>query len=103
MLNLAILGRRAHPLGFGLGAHGGHTLPGRRHPPDRRPSLPLSQLADERTREIPVLALSGYGFGSEAVRNAAEAGCDDFVLRPGPPDDVEQRLRRLLGGKGKPP
>jgi two-component system, cell cycle response regulator DivK len=52
--------------------------------------------ADERTREIPVLALSGHEIGSQQVKNAEEAGCDDFLLRPCPPEDVEQRLRRLL-------
>ncbi len=58
--------------------------------------------ADERTREIPVLALSGHAIGSEPIKSAEEAGCDDFVLRPCPPEDVEQRIRRLLGGRGKP-
>ena len=58
--------------------------------------------ADERTREIPVLALSGQVIGSEPVKNAEAAGCDDFVPRPCLPEDVEQRIRRLLRGRGKP-
>jgi len=58
--------------------------------------------ADERTREIPVLALSGQVIGSEPVKNAEAAGCDDFVPRPCLPEDVEQRIRRLLRSRGKP-
>jgi len=58
--------------------------------------------ADERTREIPVLALSGHAIDSDPVKKAEEAGCDDFVSRPCMPEDVEQRLRRLLGGWRKP-
>jgi len=55
--------------------------------------------ADERTRKIPVLALSGHEVGSQQAR---KAGCDDFLLRPCPPEDVEQRIRRLLRGRGNP-
>jgi len=58
--------------------------------------------ADERTREIPVLALSGQVIGSAPVKNAEAAGCDDFVPRPCLPEDVEQRIRRLLRSRGKP-
>jgi len=58
--------------------------------------------ADERTREIPVLALSGQVIGSEPVKNPEAAGCDDFVPKPCLPEDVEQRIRRLLHGRGKP-
>ena len=57
--------------------------------------------ADERTRKIPVLALSGHAIGSDPVNDPEEAGCDDFVSRPCPPEDVEQRIRRLLRGRGK--
>ena len=58
--------------------------------------------ADERTRKIPVLALSGHAIGSDPVNDAEEAGCDDFVSRPCPPEDVEQRIRRLLRSRGNP-
>jgi two-component system, cell cycle response regulator DivK len=58
--------------------------------------------ADERTREIPVLALSGHEISSQQVKDAKEAGCDDFLPKPCPPEDVEQRIRRLLRGRGYP-
>ena len=51
---------------------------------------------------IPVLALSGQVIGSAPVKNAEAAGCDDFAPRPCLPEDVEQRIRRLLRSRGKP-
>jgi two-component system, cell cycle response regulator DivK len=55
--------------------------------------------SDQRTRRIPVLALSGHEIGSQQAR---EAGCNDFLLRPCPPEEVEQRIRRLLRGRDDP-
>jgi two-component system, cell cycle response regulator DivK len=55
--------------------------------------------SDQRTRRIPVLALSGHEIGSQQAR---EAGCNDFLLRPCPPEEVEQRIRRLLLGRDDP-
>ena len=56
--------------------------------------------SDERTKDIPVLAVSGHALGTNA-RSAIEAGCDDFVAKPALPQDVEDRIRRLLRGKGR--
>ena len=55
---------------------------------------------DERTKDIPVLAVSGHAMGSNS-REAIEAGCDDFVAKPALPQDVEDRIRRLLRGRGR--
>ena len=50
---------------------------------------------DERTKHIPVIALTGHalpGF-SESARNA---GCDGFVIKPCLPDAIVGEVRRLL-------
>jgi CheY-like chemotaxis protein len=52
--------------------------------------------ADARTKNIPVLALSGHKRKEKA---ALEAGCDAFVSKPFDTAEVEQRIRALLRGK----
>lgn len=56
---------------------------------------------DERTKDIPVLAVSAHAL-SGTPATALEAGCDDFVPKPAYPQDVEGRLRNLLRKKGRP-
>ena len=50
---------------------------------------------DPRTRDIPVLAVSGHALATNQ-RGAFEAGCDGFIVKPCPPDKllaaVEQHL-----------
>ncbi|ADO75600.1 response regulator [Stigmatella aurantiaca] len=50
---------------------------------------------DVRTRDIPVMALSGHVLaGSE--HHAKEAGADEFVAKPCLPSDLEDKIRTML-------
>ncbi|MDC0711183.1 response regulator [Stigmatella sp. ncwal1] len=50
---------------------------------------------DIRTRDIPVMALSGHVLaGSES--HAKEAGADEFVAKPCLPSDLEDKIRTML-------
>ena len=50
---------------------------------------------DSRTRDIPVMALSGHVFVGNAEQ-AKEAGADDFVAKPCLPQDLESKIRNML-------
>ena len=50
---------------------------------------------DARTRDIPVMALSGHVFAGNAEQ-ARDAGCDDFVAKPCLPQDLENKIRNML-------
>lgn len=54
---------------------------------------------DDETKHIKVVALTGHVMGAHQ-REAAEAGCDDFVSKPAIPQEVEVKIRALLKGKG---
>jgi two-component system cell cycle response regulator DivK len=51
--------------------------------------------ADERTRGIPVVALTGHALAG-ASEGARKAGCDSFVTKPCLPDDLVVEVRRML-------
>jgi CheY-like chemotaxis protein len=51
--------------------------------------------ANPRTRHIPVLALSGH-VGADMARRAIAAGCDAFLVKPTPVQDVVAELARLV-------
>ena len=51
--------------------------------------------ADERTRQIPVVALTGHALAG-ASEGANRAGCDSFVTKPGLPDALVVEVRRML-------
>jgi CheY-like chemotaxis protein len=51
--------------------------------------------ADERTRRIPVVALTGHALAG-ASEGAKKAGCDSFVTKPCLPDDLVVEVRRML-------
>lgn len=56
---------------------------------------------DERTRHIPIVALTGHALAGHA-EGAREAGCDAFVTKPCLPDALVAEIKRLLdhhGGK----
>lgn len=56
---------------------------------------------DERTRHIPIVALTGHALAGHA-EGARDAGCDAFVTKPCLPDALVAEIRRLLdehGGK----
>jgi CheY-like chemotaxis protein len=50
---------------------------------------------DERTRHIPVVALTGHALAGHA-EGAREAGCDAFVTKPCLPDALVTEIKRLL-------
>lgn len=50
---------------------------------------------DERTRHIPVVALTGHALAG-ASEGARKAGCDSFVTKPCLPDDLVTEVRRML-------
>ena len=52
--------------------------------------------ADERTRNIPVVALTGHALAG-ASEGAKKAGCDSFVTKPCLPDDLVVEVKRMLG------
>jgi CheY-like chemotaxis protein len=51
--------------------------------------------ADERTRRIPIVALTGHALAG-ASEGAKRAGCDSFVTKPCLPDDLVVEVRRML-------
>jgi CheY-like chemotaxis protein len=52
--------------------------------------------ADERTKHIPVVALTGHALAG-ASEGARKAGCDSFVTKPCLPDELVVEVRRMLG------
>ena len=52
--------------------------------------------ADDRTRNIPIVALTGHALAG-ASEGAKKAGCDSFVTKPCLPDDLVVEVRRMLG------
>jgi two-component system, cell cycle response regulator DivK len=57
--------------------------------------------ADERTRHIPVVALTGHALAGHAD-GAREAGCDAFVTKPCLPDDLVAEIKRMLNAGARP-
>ena len=55
---------------------------------------------DERTRAIPVVALTAHALAS-AHEKAMEAGCDSVVTKPCLPRELEAEVRRQLEGRAR--
>jgi len=55
---------------------------------------------DERTRAIPVVALTAHALAS-AHEKALEAGCDSVVTKPCLPKELEAEVRRQLEGRAR--
>jgi two-component system, cell cycle response regulator DivK len=51
--------------------------------------------ADQRTHEIPVVALTGHAMQGHS-KGAIEAGCDSFVAKPCLPDQLVAEIRKML-------
>jgi two-component system, cell cycle response regulator DivK len=51
--------------------------------------------SDDRTRNIPVVALTGHALAGHAD-GAREAGCDAFVTKPCLPDELVAEIKRML-------
>jgi two-component system cell cycle response regulator DivK len=54
--------------------------------------------ADERTRGIPVVALTGHALSGHS-NGAREAGCDAFVTKPCLPDALVQEVKKQLAAR----
>ncbi len=50
--------------------------------------------SDERTRDIPIIALTGHHNYAETARHA---GCDAFLTKPCPPERLLDEIGRVLG------
>jgi CheY-like chemotaxis protein len=51
--------------------------------------------ADERTRKIPVVALTGHALAGHS-KGARDAGCDSFLAKPCLPDQLVAEIKRML-------
>ena len=56
--------------------------------------------SNDRTRDIPVVALTGHALSGHSDR-ARAAGCDSFVTKPCLPDDLVVEVRRMLNAVSK--
>jgi len=55
-----------------------------------------SQLkADERTRQIPIIAITSYALNGDE-RKVREAGCDDYIAKPYRPKTLLDMLEKHL-------
>jgi two-component system cell cycle response regulator DivK len=54
--------------------------------------------ADERTKHIPIVALTGHALAGHA-EGARQAGCDAFVTKPCLPDALVTEIERMLSVK----
>jgi CheY-like chemotaxis protein len=50
--------------------------------------------SDQRTRAIPIIAITGHHNFLEMAR---EAGCDAFLTKPCPPERLLDEVRRVIG------
>lgn len=53
---------------------------------------------DERTRHIPIVALTGHALAGHA-EGARQAGCDSFVTKPCLPDALVSEIQRMLASR----
>ena len=61
--------------------------------------------ADARTRNIPVIALTGHALAGHS-KGARDAGCDDFLVKPCLPEALVEKVQQHLapakgGGKAR--
>ncbi len=56
--------------------------------------------ADERTRNIPIVALTGHALAGHA-EGARQAGCDAFVTKPCLPDVLVAEIQRMLSARAE--
>ncbi|HEY7443953.1 MAG TPA: response regulator [Vicinamibacterales bacterium] len=58
--------------------------------------------ADNRTKDIPVVALTGHAMSGHA-EGAKGAGCDIVVTKPCLPQELVKQIRRLVGSPRNQP
>ncbi len=51
--------------------------------------------ADEKTKRIPVVALTGHALAGHS-KGAKDAGCDSFLAKPCLPDQLVAEIKRML-------
>jgi two-component system cell cycle response regulator DivK len=51
---------------------------------------------DARTRDIPVVAVTGYAAFASDPERARRAGCDAVLSKPCSPEDLEAAIRSLI-------
>jgi len=56
---------------------------------------------DERTKHIPIVALTGHALAGHA-EGARQAGCDAFVTKPCLPDALVAEIQRMLATRSEP-
>ena len=56
---------------------------------------------DERTKHIPIVALTGHALAGHA-EGARQAGCDAFVTKPCLPDALVAEIKRMLAAQSEP-
>lgn len=54
--------------------------------------------ADDRTKHIPIVALTGHALAGHA-EGARQAGCDAFVTKPCLPDALVTEIERMLSSR----
>lgn len=54
--------------------------------------------SDERTKHIPIVALTGHALAGHA-EGARQAGCDSFVTKPCLPDALVAEIRKMLDSR----
>lgn len=57
--------------------------------------LDATRIIKEVNRSIPIIALSAYAF-DENIKEAKEAGCDDFMAKPFRVEDLLDRIQKFL-------
>ena len=57
---------------------------------------------DVRTREVPVLAITGYAAFAADPGRAQRAGCNVVLEKPCSPEDLETAVRQLIRSNGTP-
>jgi two-component system, cell cycle response regulator DivK len=57
--------------------------------------------SDERTKDIPIVALTGHALAGFA-EGARLAGCDAFVTKPCLPDALVAEIQRMLASRVRP-
>jgi two-component system cell cycle response regulator DivK len=55
---------------------------------------------DDRTRHIPIVALTGHALAGHA-EGARQAGCDAFVTKPCLPDALVAEIQRMLAARAE--
>jgi two-component system, cell cycle response regulator DivK len=58
--------------------------------------------SDDRTRHIPIVALTGHALAGHA-EGARQAGCDSFVTKPCLPDALVAEIERMLAARTTDP